>query len=201
MNGIETIIEKILADAKEQQEQILAQAATQVAEIKARYTAEAESRRRELEQAGAQQAEQAEQRVLAGADLEARKNLLAEKQSLIDQAFAAAVQHVEAFETQEQQKLLLELLVQAVESGTETVLLPAGPRAAYGEALLAEADQALQKAGRRGELQLAAETPQLGLGFMLREGSTQINCELEALIWNMREALAIEVAAVLFPAE
>ena len=49
-----------------------------------------------------------------------------------------------------------------------------------------------------GKLTLAAETRPIGGGLILKKGQTEINCELETQVGMLRDALAIEIANVLF---
>lgn len=198
MNGLDKIIETILADAASQKEQILAQAHQEAEEIAARYVDTVNQRNAQLKAAAEEKASQAKERLLANAELEARKSLLQAKQDLINQAFEQALAQIAAYPEAQLVELLANLAVQATVSGQEQLLFNPEARQAYGEQVVKAANQALKQAGKNANLSLAGTTRPIGLGLVLLDGPIEINCVLDNLIWDRRDALAQELAELLF---
>lgn len=198
MNGIEKIIETIIADAEAKKEATLAAARTESEAIAERHLEELNQRNELLKTEAAAKAEQTRLRIIANAELEARKSLLAQKQALIDEAFTAAMAKLKGYSAEQATALLAQLAAQATVSGAEQVLLNAQAQTAYGQAVVDLANQKLAAAKRPANLKLAAESRNIGLGLILKEEAIEINCELEKLVWDAREALSMEVASLLF---
>lgn len=196
--SIENIVAKILGDAEKQVQAIHA----------AGYAGE-EAKLAEAKQVAAAQAEGlvtgAEARVaeegarlLTAARLEARKKLLAVKQSVMEEAFVAALAELRALPVGEQRKLISAMLLDAVETGAEQVVCAKEDSQIFTPAFIAEVNESLAAQGKRGELTLAKEHRSTGGGFYLLGENLEINVTFPTLQKSVREQLEPEVAAVLF---
>ncbi len=197
MNGIENIIEKIIADANAQKEQILNVARDEAAIISKDYQQKTELALSQIEEKNVLDIERAGERIMAGAELEVRKEMLAEKQAMIDEAFKQAIAHLDNLPDTEKEDLLLKLMIASTIGGSGQVMF--APQYAHlAESIISKANQELVKLGKKGELQLATKAKDIGFGFIISEGALEINCSLAKLIWDTREQLAGEIAEILF---
>ena len=90
MTGIEKITARIQADAQQEIDAVLAEANRQAAEINARYAAQAKQAEAEILEKGRQSAAELRQRRNSSAQMDAKKQELAVKQALLDEAFQLA---------------------------------------------------------------------------------------------------------------
>ena len=137
MNGLDNISNKILEEAREQANAILADADRQAAEIKAKA---AEDAQRELEEGRraieARRADLAEKARLS-ASLEHRRLLANARQEMIGQAFSAALDRLIHLPDEQYRHLLVSLAEQALADGEGGELLfNERDRAAHGEAVV-----------------------------------------------------------------
>lgn len=198
MNGIEKITEQILADAAAYEQQVMQQAEQQALEIAAEYEAGAEAQSETLLEKSNEQVAETTRRILAIAELEARKKKLAAKQRLIAVAFDQAEQQLNGMPAADYGSLLARLAAQNAQTGDEVVLLGTDDRAALGEMVVREANALLSAQGKPGKLTLSQKTREFGRGLILCRGNIEINCSFGALIAAQREKLSAEVAGVLF---
>lgn len=205
MNGIEKITGQIDADVQKEIGAALDQARAQAKEIEARYESQAQTQGEALRRKGEQDAALRRERLVDVARLEARKTLLAAKQDMVGQAFDLALKKLLELPDQEYIALLAKLAVAASRTGREQVILSQKDRSRYGKQAVTMANDMLaKKAGPRaaesaGMLTLAGESRPMAGGLILRDGRVETNCSFEALIHLQREALAAQVAKVLFP--
>ena len=83
-------------------------------------------------------------------------------------------------------------------SGEEEVLLSEADAAAVGAEVVEKANAALAAAGKTAQLKLAGEARAIAGGLILRAGDIETNCSIDALLSLNREALAAQVAGILF---
>ena len=96
MNGIEKLTQQITADAQVEIDAILAEAKEKADAITADYAQRAEKAAAERLAKGTEAAAQREERLIAMADMERRKDLLAAKQDMVGKAFDKALEQLSA---------------------------------------------------------------------------------------------------------
>lgn len=193
MNGIERILQRIESEARAEREEILNNARKEAAVIESRYQAQAEQETAELEAKRQRAAVEQEERLLSVAQMEARKTLLAVKQELVEQAYSQALEKLCSLSEAERVSVLAELLVRASSNGREEVIVSPGDHDGAGRAAVekANADAGLQ-------LTLSEETRPIRGGFILRDGSIEMNCAFDTLIRLQKTETAGMVAKKLF---
>ena len=87
---------------------------------------------------------------------------------------------------------------EASENGTEELVLNASDKAELGKAVCKTANEKLAAAGKLGKLTLSEDTADISGGVIVRFGGIETNCSIDALVRQQRNALATEVAQVLF---
>ncbi len=194
----EKIVEKILSDARAEAQRVLEGARAQAAQIREQAEREAQ-RQRELILAQAHQEAQSRRRAqIAAATAEARNAVLQAKRALLERVFSQAAERIMTLPANEYKSWLLRLLLKAVETGDEEVILSPGDRQTLGEALVREANAQLVQHGKKGALRLSLETRNIGRGFILKGKNSEINVTLKTLLRRVQDELEIDVARMLF---
>ena len=194
MNGIEKLTQQITADAQVEIDAILAEAQEKAAAITADYAQRADKAAAERLSKGTEAAAQREERLVAMADMERRKELLAAKQEMVGRAFDRALEQLCSLPDEEYVALLTRLAVSASTSGKEQLIFSPKDRSRVGEQVVTAANAALSG----GALTLSEQTRPMTGGLILSDGSVEVNCTFETLIRLQRGAIAGDVANVLF---
>lgn len=192
--GIENIIGKILAEAEADRAQLLTEAEEKSRQHLKMAQEQAEKIRRDGAEQAKEEAQLIKSRKTSLAELEARKMRLGAKQALISRCFDEALEQMaNNMEEEDYLEFLSAEIIAANLKGGE-LLLNARDRRNIGKKLVKKVndfspDQAIT---------LAEDTIAAKGGFILRKGSIEMNATLEALINNIRESAAPEVAKELF---
>ena len=195
MNGIEAILAQIRAEAEAQAGQLTAEAEQQAAGLLEEGARKAEAERAAVAAAGQARAAAALEKARQDAVIEGRRQTAAEKQKLIDRAFAEALERLLKLPEEEYAALLAGLAVSACEDGTGgELLLSEKDRARVGAQVLAQAQKALPGA----KLTLAEDCARIRGGVVVRRGAVELNCALETLVRMQAEQCAGQVARTLF---
>lgn len=194
MNGLEKITDRIVSDAREKAAELLSEAKTQAAQVAADYEGRANDILTEARAKAEAQGAQTAQRAEAAGALEGRKWVLSAKQQLLEDTFAAALEKLCALPKEEYTALLTRQLLDAAQGGEE-VIFNQGDRARVGKEVVTAVNEKL----KGGRLTLSEETRDIKGGFILRSGLVELNCALETLVEQEKEALSAQVASRLFP--
>ena len=182
MKGIERITDRIGADVQAEIDGVMGKAQAATART------EAETRRRKA-------AEDREARLVDAAEMDRRKLLLSAKQEMVGKAFDLALEKLCAMEDAQYAAVTAKMLAEAAPSGRGTVYFPDG-KAAVGAEAVKQANAIL---GEKGKLTLAPETRPIQGGFLLVDGSVEVNGTFETLVRFQKGTMASEVAKILFP--
>ncbi len=192
MNGIDNIKNKILSEAEAAAESTLAEAQKK-AGSRAAEAAEALAKEKSLLlEKGERAAKLAAERIVSSASKEQRKNVLAVKQDLIGEVFSQAKEELQKLSGGDYKNLLVKLLENNIDSGTEEVLFPAGD-SAIARDVVQEVNEKTGKALRVSEKNAPFEK-----GVLLRDGDTEVNLSLANVADSMTEELTPQVARLLF---
>ncbi len=194
----EKITAKILDDARTEAQKIKEEARKRAEGTIARAKEEAVRIGEEVQKEAQILAAEEKKRVLSRTEMEVKRGILGEKQTLIGKVFELALQRVEEMGREEYSRLMEGLLVKAVDSGDEELIISEAGRKKLGKGFLERINQRLITEGKRGELSLAEENRQIGGGFILRKGKKEINCSFRSLLDSKKEDLEGEVAGILF---
>ena len=198
MDGITKIIERIEADSRLELADIAAESAAKCAALRAELLHREEQQYGEALSAGAAEAALHYERLKYVADLEAKKQLLIEKQSLMGKAFAAAERRLASLTEDEYINLIAGLAAKSSQTGEETLIFSENDRKNIGKATVKAANKLLSGSGRRAYLELSEDTREIGGGVIISGGNIETNCSLEALVSQCRNELSPRVAEILF---
>ena len=220
MTGLDKIIERILADAKENARMILEAAQKDCRAAAEEHAARAEARRDEIIAKAEAECEAIVAGAKSAAATTARGIMLTKRAELIDRAFDEAKKELRSTAFGKYPELLAALLTsalleeartadataqygdEATEFDTYEVIFNAEDRAAYGEAVVEGVRRDVQRhigAERAAKLTLCAQTANIDGGVILRYGNIEANCSLSMLMAQMRKDLEGKVARTLFP--
>ena len=193
MNGIDKIIARMEADTQAECADIAAQAAAEAEAILAQYRAEADKLLREGEaRCKVLEREQVE-RLEGGSRLACRQRVLAEKQRMLDEAFARAADALLKLPRPEYIDLLASLAAENGQGG-EALVFSAADRDTVGQAVVDAAN-----AKRPGTaFRLSDETRDTGGGLVLRRGRVELNCSFTEKLRQLRQEESSAVAKLLF---
>ena len=198
MSGAERITRRILAEAAAGAAAICEEAKQKAAEALAEAEKVAGLTRKQIAERAAGEAVEQKRRIKGMAELELRKEILAAKRELLDEAFEKALAGLAGLDDDCYRSLLKRMLLTAAERGDETVFLSSRDGRRLDREFWAGVNRDLAGAGKKGTLVPAAETRDLRGGFILQSGGVEINCSFESLLEMQREELEPEVAALLF---
>lgn len=194
----EQVVEKILSQARAEAEAILGQARQKAAQADAQLKAELQ----EFDKKTAELAEAAGQdrwqRMQAAARMDNARRLLAARTAILEDVFDRARKAVRQMPDQPYQTLMAELMKKAVETGDEEVVVGRS-ETRINEPFLAKVNS--QLGPQRGRLRLCPQRGDFEGGFILRRGRVQVNASADVLVDRLRDAMEMELAQMLFPAQ
>jgi len=198
MNGIDKISARILSDAQAEAGAIRAQAEEKAAAITAEYDKKVSAAREKTALEAENEAQKQLERAQGAVRMATRRQVLEQKQALVDETFRAAEQTLCSLPENEYTALCAHLASDASVTGTEQLIFSEADRARVGEAACKLANELLQKAGKQASLTLSDETRPLRGGVVLKDGLIETNCSLGVLVDGLRPELSGKVAACLF---
>ncbi|NLV35061.1 MAG: V-type ATP synthase subunit E [Clostridiaceae bacterium] len=198
MTGTEKILEKIIQDAKARALAIEEQAGQEAGAIMDQASQEAGLKRAELLERAQADGAQSYKRLIAVAGLEGRKELLRAKQDVIDTAFARALDKVCGLPDSEYQKLLEDLIADAVDKDGGEILLSEKDAKRLDSKFISNINQRLRASGKGGSVKLSSRYINTAGGFVLKIGDMEINSTFEILFGMLRTELENEVVKMLF---
>ena len=197
MNGLEKITARIESDAAADAARIAEEAKQQCEAIRAEGEEKAQASYWKRVQDGVKATEDRAARLSKAADMEARKSILARKQTIVTRAFDLAEQRLLSLSGEAYVAFLAGLAAKASVTGAEEIVLNKKD-AALGKKVAAKANEQLAAQGRQAKLALSRQTGDFSGGLILKDGDVSVNCTVSALIAEARLKQASEVAAALF---
>ncbi len=194
MSQAQYIIDRILEDARQSEHAMLEEASRQAEALLAAARGELEARRAELAAATEQEVRERFRRAEVMRGLERRRELLAAKQALLDQAFAGARDLLLNMPEGDYADYLCASILANARGGEELILCPRDRERLPG--LLDRLNAALTQAGKQPLVLGPGE--EIGGGYLLRSAGVTVNQSLSAILRQAREALQGEAATRLF---
>ena len=196
MNGIEKITQRLDTETQAEIDRVLDQAKDAAAQAVARYQAQADREAADRKARNEKAAAEREERLVSVAQMEARKVTLGAKQEMVEQAFDLALRKLCEMPDERYIATAAGLLAEAAPDGKGTVIFSEQERKRIGQASV---DAANAKLGEKGKLTLSSETRNIRGGFILVNGSVEVNCTFETLVRLQKGSMSGEVAKLLFP--
>jgi V/A-type H+-transporting ATPase subunit E len=192
----EPVLEKILSDARAEAEKIRKTAEAKRAEEQSQIDEQLREYRKQTDMLAQKAGEEKKAHLLAAARMDIAKQLLAEKRKILEEVFAQARRQIESLSDEEYCKLMTKLMLGAVETGDEEVVVD-NKEKRIDQKFIKNINQQLAP-GHKGNLSLSEEKANIGGGFILKQGKIKNNVSIEVLLAQTREQLEIELAKELF---
>ena len=180
MSNISNLTSKILKDAEERKDSILAKAESEKASIIEKRNKEAKALEAEMIEKAKSEAQTRKERVISGAELKARNEKLKAKQAIIEEVF------------------IKESILTLGIAGDEKLILNEKGKSLVDNTLLVDINKELTSKGKKGLLTISTEVGNFKGGFILEKGGIEINNTFEALVSSLKDELEFEVANELF---
>ena len=156
----EQVIQKILADAQEEANNIKKQQEAKLAAENSEFEEKLSGFNRQSEELATKEAQDKKSHMLAAARMKASKQQLAEKRKLIDEVFDEAEAKIKNLPEEEYFELMSKLMIDAVDTGDEEVITdPSDDR--IDQKLIKQVNRELGP-GYQGNLRLSDEKQDIG---------------------------------------
>lgn len=192
----EQVVKKILADAKVEKEGIEKQAGEEKAAEQAKLNEQLAEYKKQTEALAQKKTGEEKLHILAAARMDVAKDLLVEKRKILDEVFEKAQNQLENLPDGEYLKIMTRLMLDAVETGDEKVII-ANEEKRIDHEFIKKVNRKLGP-GYKGNLSLSDERENLGAGFILKRGRIKNNVSLKEMMAKARRELEIELAKELF---
>lgn len=195
---IENITQRIISDAKKKTAKLKKEAEAEAKKIIQEAEQEVERMTADYRVRAKKQAEEEKKRVLALARLQARDAVVLEKRQAVESVIEDGLKKVLRLPESQYHAFIKKMLLEAIETGEEEVILSEEDRKKFGEKLILEINAELSKSGKKGKIRLSSETREIQGGFILRSGGVELNSSLPVLVESLRHELESEIIKVLF---
>ena len=192
--ALQDILQKIEQDAQEKIEQIeksLSEEKNKISELTEKKISELKEK---LEKEYENKILQEKNRLYIQANIEFNKQLLAEKNLLIDKAFSIAVEKIKNIP--DYRDFLKKLILKNIITGSEEIIISKNDIKKLGENFIKEINSELKNKNLKGEIKLSIKD--IESGFIIKNGKREINSTIEMLINKKREEMESEVKNILF---
>lgn len=190
------VVEKILADAKAEAQKIKQAADEKEAAEQAKLTGQLDEYNKQTQDIAQKRADDEKLHILAAARMDISKQMLAEKRKILDEVFEKVRSRFEKLPDEEYSKLITKLMLEAVETGDEEVIVDKDEKR-IDEKFISRINSRIDKKGK-GKLKMAGERQNIGAGFVLKRGKIKVNVSIEVLLQQARGKLETELAKELF---
>lgn len=178
---------KIIEEGEGEAKSILEEARAQASKIKEEFQAKAKD-----------EAAEYVRRQVSLRELEARKAILSKKGKIIDEVFAKALDSLREQDRQSGYSITSKLLLSAVETGDEEIILDAEDRKALPPDFVDRINEELRRQGKRGEVKLSQENRSINGGFILKRARSETNSTFDTLLAMLRDDIETEISHILF---
>lgn len=195
MANVNNLTSKILKDAEERKESILASGEEEKEKILSKKLAKAKELQEEIIKKATAEAKSKKERILSSASLKVRNDKLLAKQEVIKEVFEKSIEKLSSISGNELLDFVRESILSLGEIGEQTMTLNKNGMDVVDLTFMYELNQAL---GEKGNIKLSQEVGNFKGGFILEKDGIQINNTFEALVSSLKDELEFEVARALF---
>ena len=177
MTGLESILDQIISDAKQEADEQLAAAQREKSAILAEAKVQADEAAAAILKNGEEKAATIRERAQSAAQMERRNAMLAFKQQIIGEAIDQTRASMENAPDEEYFQSLLTLVEQFAKEGSAKMRFNSKDL----NRLPADFAARLKEAAPKTEIEISKEPIDLESGFLLTYGDIDINCTFEAI--------------------
>ena len=195
---IKDISKKIISDARIQADKIITQAKDNANNIIKKGKKEADNIKNIILYKCNQEASLIKSKILTEANLEARKNILSEKQKIIENVFNKASESILKLDDKDYRNIIKKMILDNIETGDETIFINHSDRIKISENFINDINKELKSQGEKGKLKLSTSYLPIKGGIVIGSGKIRKNISLEFLLKKIREELEIQISKDLF---
>ena len=195
MASISNLTSKILRDAEERKENILASAEEEKNKILSKKVAKAKEIEKEIIHQAEVEAKSRKERILSSASLKVRNNKLCAKQEVIKEVFDKSIDVLSSITGDDFLRFIKHTILSLGEIGEQNLILNKEGLEVVDLTFIYDLNQAL---GEKGNIKLSPNAGNFKGGFILESNGIEINNTYEALVSSLKDELEFEVASVLF---
>lgn len=195
MADINNITSKILRDAEERKDAVLAEANEEKEKILSKKIAKAKELEKEIIKTAEAEAKRRKEKAISSATLKVRNDKLTAKQEVIKKVFEESVERLSSLRGDDFTRFIRNSILSLGQIGEQKLILNKEGLDQIDLTFIYELNQAL---GEKGNIKLSSEVGNFKGGFILESNGIEINNTYEALVNSLRDELEYEVAKVLF---
>lgn len=196
--SLKDIKEKILLDASQVKNRIWEDAKIKIEGIKKQESKENETIEYSILEKYRQEAELKEKKIITEARLNAKKDLLSEKQTIINNIFSETLKRIIEFDDKKYLSLIENLILENVEIGDETVYLGNQERDSINQEFITKINSKLKKQSKRGELTISKNRLPIVGGVIIGTGQIKKNASLEVVLEKTKDEMETRLNHFLF---
>lgn len=198
MSNVSNLTSKILKDAEERKNSILAAAEDEKANILEKKNNSAKSLEATMLDKAKSEAQSRKERVISGALLKARNEKLKAKQGMIKEVFEKSIEELCNLSKDQFIEFVKSSILSMDVIGDEKLILNEEGKTIINQTLINEINMELALKDKKGELTINSETRNFKGGFILERQGIEINNTFQALVNSLKDELEFEVARELF---
>lgn len=196
--AIKEIKEKILSDAQKEANEIIFQAESRAKEMISKGKKEANALKNSILAKHRQEGLLKKNKIITEANLDARKTLLSERQTIIEGVFKKALENILNMDNQKYCKYIKKIILSNIENGDETITIGKSDKERITDAFIENINKELKSKEKKGELKLDDSYVQIQGGVIIGSGDIKKNISLELLLLKAREKYEMAVNSQLF---
>lgn len=196
--SLSTIIQKIDAEAEASRQKLLAQAHAEAERILERANADAEQEAADIHQRSENDLQSFAQKQTAVAMLQARNRKLENRQQLLNDVFAQALQQILACDNTQFKAIMKTILLSVGEEQAGTILPAKADKKLFSKEFIEEINAELKKKKRKLQFNVSSQTSAIPRGCVIDFQDFEMNYSLENILASLWEQMKHEVSAQLF---
>ncbi len=196
--AIKDIKEKIIFDAKIEANKIIDEANNKAKEIKEKGEKEARDIKSKILNKIDQEILLKKGKIITEANLEAKKNILAAKQKIIEETFNKALEKIINLNDKPYCNFIKKIILDNIEKGDETIFISPLDKDRVSKDFIRDINYELETKGKKGNLKLSPSYLQIRGGVVIGSNNIRKNSSLELIFKKVREELEIKIIQYLF---
>ncbi|HID15841.1 MAG TPA: hypothetical protein EYP16_03440 [Candidatus Atribacteria bacterium] len=196
--SLENILSEILKEGEEEKLKIIRDAHEMADNILAKAKEDIKEFKREQGEKINKEAMSVKERIITSFELKKDKELLTEKKRVLDEVFDKVIKKVKSLPKEEYLNFLERLILKYVQTGDEQLFISEDDKKIVDEGFLKRINEKLRTSGKAGNIVLSEETASILGGVILGRENIKINASLELIVEDIREKWEKEVGQILF---
>lgn len=196
--AIKDIKDKIISDSKIEASKIIDGANNKAREINEKGVQEVKDVKSKIMNKTNQEMLLKKGKIITEANLEAKKDILFAKQTIIDGIFNSALEKIINLDDKQYCNFIKRIILDNIEKGDEILFINSLDKEKISKDFVQEINRELKAKGKRGDLKLSPSYLQIKGGVVIGSNNIRKNSSLEIIFKKAREKLAIKISRYLF---